>query len=91
MSEMICPHCHGTVSRGARVCRGCQAEIEYGTPPAYILFLLIFSVIIGVKTTSFLPEFMGWIVGVGVFIGGFIGINKIFIDRVNFKRIYRTK
>ncbi|WP_282680096.1 hypothetical protein [Shewanella xiamenensis] len=55
------------------------------------MFLIIFSVIVGVKTTSFLPEFMGWIVGVGAFIGGFIGINKIFVDRVNFKRIYRTK
>ncbi|WP_232443575.1 hypothetical protein, partial [Burkholderia ubonensis] len=43
MSELICPHCHNRVPRGARVCRGCQAELHYGAHPA----LYAIAVIIG--------------------------------------------
>ncbi len=30
MKTLICPHCDGTVSERARVCRGCGAEIIRG-------------------------------------------------------------
>lgn len=94
MSDLVCPHCHGDVPRGARVCRGCQAEIEYGAPPFLFLIVLIVSIILGVKTSGSVPEslsFFGWIVGVGAFIAGSIALTKLFEDRVSFKRIYRTQ
>lgn len=46
---MTCPHCHTQVSHGAKVCRGCQAEIEYGTPNFIASIFFILSIIIGVK------------------------------------------
>jgi hypothetical protein len=36
-------------------------------------------------------SFMGWIVGIGGFIAGSILLNKVFENRVSFKRIYKTK
>lgn len=94
MSELVCPHCHGDVPRGAKVCRGCQAEIEYGCPPALFLALIIFTAFLGFKASAVLPEslsFMGWIIGIGGFIAGSVLLNKVFEKRVNFKRIYNTK
>ncbi len=94
MSDLICPHCHGNVPRGAKVCRGCQAEIEYGAPPLAFLVLLVVSAIVGSKTSGAVSEalsFLGWVVGAGAFITGAILLTKLFGNRVNFKRIYRTK
>lgn len=94
MSDIVCPHCRGTVPRGATVCRGCQAEIEYGAPGAAFLVLLVVSVFVGIKTASVVPEslsFLGWLVGIAILIGGGVLLNNMFADRVNFKRIYRTK
>lgn len=94
MSDLICPHCHGSVPRGAKVCRGCQAEIEYGAPPFAFLVVAIVSVVLGIKTSGVLPEglsFLAWIVGIGGFIAGSVILGRLFGSRVNFKRIYRTK
>jgi hypothetical protein len=91
MSEVTCPHCHGAVSHGAKVCRGCQAEVEYGPPPFLYLVLLIISMILGFKVSAILPEFFGWVVAIACFASGLIGLNKFFKKRINFKRIYRTK
>ncbi|MBT2785281.1 MULTISPECIES: hypothetical protein [unclassified Halomonas] len=94
MSEIVCPHCHGEVSHGARVCRGCQAEIEYGCPPMLFVVLVIFSVYLGYKTSEALPEslsFAGWVVGVGGIILGGVLLTKAFKKRVNFKRVYKTR
>lgn len=94
MSNLSCPHCRGNVPRGATVCRGCQAEIEYGVPPPAYLVVAIVSGIVGFKTSSIVPEslsFLGWVVGIGAFIGGSLLMSKFFGDRVNFKRIYKTK
>ncbi|MDP1970592.1 MAG: hypothetical protein Q8K42_06610, partial [Methylobacter sp.] len=93
MSDLACPHCRGTVPRGASVCRGCQAEVEYGAPTFAILFVAIVSAVLGVKTSGAVPEslsFLSWVVGVGCFVAGSLLLRKIFKDRVNFKRIYRT-
>jgi hypothetical protein len=93
MSDLVCPHCHGNVPHGAKVCRGCQAEIEYGAPPFAFLVLLVISIILGVKTSGAVSDslsFLGWVVGIGAFISGGMLLKKQFEDRVNFKRIYRT-
>jgi hypothetical protein len=89
--ELICPHCHGNVSYGANVCRGCQAEVEYGTPRFVMVIVMIFSVFIGVKTASALADWLGWIVGIAIFFAGVFAANTLFRERVNFKRLYRTK
>lgn len=94
MSDLECPHCRGTVPRGATVCRGCQAEIEYGAPPFAYLIVLVASVVAGIKTSGAAPEslsFLSWVIGIGVFVGGAVLLSKIFDSRVNFKRVYRTK
>lgn len=44
---VTCPHCMNHVPWGARVCRGCHAEIEYGTPRSVIAFLGIFCLLAG--------------------------------------------
>lgn len=94
MGELVCSHCRGAVPRGATVCRGCQAEIEYGAPPFAYLVVLIASAFSGIKTSSIVPEslsFLSWVVGIGVFVGGGVLLSKVFGSRVNFKRIYKTK
>lgn len=94
MNELLCPHCHGEVSHGAKVCRGCQAEIEYGCPPMLFVILMMFTAFLGYKTSVTLPDslyFAGWVVGIGGFIGGGILLTKAFAKRVNFKRVYKTK
>ncbi|WP_445767442.1 hypothetical protein [Rheinheimera sp.] len=91
MSEINCPHCHGVVSHGAKVCRGCQAEVEYGAPPFLYGVLLILSILFGFKAASFLPEFFGWLTAIVCFVAGAVVLNKFFKDRIKFKRLYRTK
>lgn len=94
MSDLICPHCHGHVSRGASVCRGCQAEIEYGPPKWAYGACLVIAAIAGIKCYTLLPASVNWIgavVGIAVFFGAGHCANKLFIDRVNFQRIYKTR
>lgn len=94
MSEITCPHCREQVPHGAKVCRGCQAEIEYGCPPALYVVLIAIAGFVGFKTTAIMPDvlsFMGWVVGIGGFIAGGVLCHRIFKNRVNFKRIYKTR
>jgi hypothetical protein len=94
MSDLVCPHCRNNVPRGATVCSGCQAEIEYGAPNAAFLVLLVVSAGLGIKASGVVSDslsFLGWGVGIGVFIAGAVLITNMFGDRVVFKRIYRTK
>jgi uncharacterized membrane protein HdeD (DUF308 family) len=94
MSDLICPHCRGNVPRGATVCRGCQAEIEYGVPGFAFLIVAIVSAYLGVKVADWLPEslvILAWIAGIACFVFGGVMLEKAFGDRVEFKRIYRTK
>jgi uncharacterized membrane protein HdeD (DUF308 family) len=49
---------------------------------------------IGFKISTVIPSsmsFLAWVVGIGCFVGGSAMLVKMFGDRVNFKRIYRTK
>ena len=94
MNDLTCPHCLGSVPRGATVCRGCQAEIEYGASMFVLVMLLVFAIFMGVLTASMLPEalsFVGWIVGIGSLYVGGKRIGEEYKDRVEFKRVYRTK
>lgn len=94
MNELTCPHCRSNIPYGAKVCKGCQAEIDYGTPPFAYLVLIAASIYAGMKTSSILSgnlSFISWGVGMAVFVGGIILLTKIFKNRVNFSREYKTK
>jgi hypothetical protein len=89
MSDLVCPHCYTEVPRGASVCRGCQAEIEYGTPAAAIVAVAIASLFLAIKTVAFIPDslsFLPWVVGIGSFIAGSIFCFRFYEDRVVFRR-----
>lgn len=89
---MQCPHCMSEIPHGAKVCRGCQAEIEYGTPPVLFLIYLGVSAYLGYMVGTSTWTFLGWIVGVVLFIGlAILSESKLFANRINFKRIYKTQ
>lgn len=91
MQVVQCPHCYSEVPHGAKVCRGCQAEIEYGAPPVAFLFVFIVSMFAGWFIGAASHSIIGWIVFAGLLVGGIWGCVKLFADRINFKRIYRTR
>ncbi len=89
MSDLTCPYCMENVPRGATVCRRCRSEfeVEYGPPPWAYLVVLIASIFTGIQTDGIAPEtlpFLGWAVGVGVFVGGCLLLSKIFKNSVRF-------
>jgi len=101
MKTLTCPHCHARVPHGATVCRGCKAELEYGTPAAAYLIPLIVAccvawlVLYGMYHLLHIAShevygWVGWIVFLGVFICVTVRVNKSFADRVVYHRIYRT-
>ena len=92
MNDMVCPHCRGNVPHGAKVCRGCKAEIDYGAPGGLFLVLAVICVVVGYKTYAAVPDslwYLGWVVGIASFMGGSALLEKIFSKRVKFKRDYR--
>lgn len=94
MNDLVCPHCRGNVQHGATVCRGCQAEIDYGTPGAAFLILAALSAFLGFKVYFALPNslsFLAWGVGIGLFIAGRAALIRMFEKRVVFNRVYRTR
>lgn len=93
MSDLTCPHCRNNVPRGATVCSGCQAEVEYGTPQAMFVIVLIIAAVVGVKVGIWFSSvsWLGWVAAAAVTVGGFIACGKLFKDRVNFKRVYNTR
>jgi hypothetical protein len=88
MEDLICPHCHTRVSHGAKVCTGCQAEVEYGSPAWAIIFLFLIAVIIGLFTRNSILG--GWIIFWAILVGGGFACSKLFTNRISFKRIYKT-
>ena len=94
MSDLTCPHCRGSVPRGATVCRGCQAEVTYGGPRSAFLALAVASLFLGFQTAAIVPvgvKWFGWVIGLGALFGGSVWLNNLFKDRVRFRRIYRTR
>ncbi|ELW2866014.1 hypothetical protein ABVL22_004300 [Salmonella enterica] len=51
---ITCPHCRSEIPHGANVCRGCQAEISYGTSGFMMLVLLIGPLVIAGFLSSLL-------------------------------------
>lgn len=94
MNNLICTHCRTGVPRGATVCTGCQAEVEYGPEKSYFGAALLAAAFVGYQVHLHLPESLsvgGWVVGVLVFAGLSVLIQKMFGDRVVFKRVYKTR
>lgn len=94
MTNLMCPHCHNNVPHGASVCRGCQAEVEYGAPGKWYVWLFIACVFGGGMLSSKVPPSLreiaigSWLV---TFPAGAWLIFKSCKDRVIFKRSYRTR
>lgn len=91
-----CPFCHTESARGILVCKGCQAEVKYGTSwkVVFIIFILflIGSPILGEKiflkgsVLSEILTFVTWAFGLFI-IFNYIKSSK---NNVKFKRIMKT-
>jgi hypothetical protein len=90
MSNLNCPHCHNKVPRGAKVCRGCQAELQYGPPKIVVLLAFVAATFVGAIAGRMSHTF-GWISFGVILVATQYGIARAFKDRVIFKRIYRTR
>lgn len=96
---VTCPHCMNEVPWGAHVCRGCQAEVRYGTPRGVAVFFFILSVVFGWWAAKAVYVFITtnstvlWIVFGAVFLGCALGARKAckrFYDgKTVFRRFYR--
>lgn len=91
MSSVVCPHCHTNVPLRARVCTGCHAEVEYGTPRLVLLILISVAAAVGITIGTSTHLVVGLAVFILLSVGLVNGCDKFFKDRVSFKRIYRTK
>ena len=82
------------IVRGATVCRGCNAEVEYGLPLIIYVVVAISSAALEYKISRIASgelAFVAWCVGIGAFVTGAIILRKIFRHRVFFKRFPRHK
>ncbi|WP_137938632.1 hypothetical protein [Chitinivorax sp. B] len=87
-----CPHCHVGVPDAAKVCPGCNAEIEYGTPMRLKLLIVSLVAIIGLSGSAELPEsliYIAWIIGIVIGLGLLALARRFFANRVAFKRVYK--
>jgi len=91
MSTVVCPHCHTNVPHGAKVCTGRQAEVEYGAPAGALLVAIIASGFFGLKAGTATYPVVGWIVFGVLTAGSLYACYRIFKNRINFKRIYKTR
>ena len=89
--EIKCPHCYESVPYGAQVCKGCQAEIEYGTPDAIAILVLLISVSVGLGLGYGMQNlYLGIALGIFSLIILSKLVIKIFKNRVKFRRAYKT-
>lgn len=86
--QMICPMCMGYVPRGAVVCRGCKARIEYGSPDWASLLVLICSISFGIWSGTVLVWWIGLVGGLVLFGLGSAGLERLFRNRVVFRLKY---
>ncbi|MGY2400492.1 hypothetical protein [Pseudomonas sp. SDO5271_S396] len=96
-----CPHCMNDVPWGASVCRGCHAEIAYGTPGTITIFFIVVSVAAGWYAAKLVHDHLStnstflWIVfGVVLVLVGILSIKickRLYKGKTWFRRIYRTK
>jgi len=57
---ITCSHCRSDIPRGANVCKGCRAEIKYGTPGLFLLLGLLLPVGAGLYVAKFLATSLGF-------------------------------
>lgn len=91
MENLICPHCRSEVPRGATVCRGCQAEIEYGSPKEAAVLVMILAGAAGLYLGNTIYSLVGWIAFVLLLIFGVKFFRTAYKHRVVFKRVYRSR
>ena len=89
--EIICPHCHNEIPQGASVCRGCQAEVEYGAPGSSYVLALFIAIYLGWFVGNKTMSEIGWAIFIAAFVGGIVLMNKIFKNRIKINRVYRTR
>lgn len=89
MEDLIkCPMCFGSVPRGAVVCRGCKARIEYGIPSWIALGLLIVSAMFGFWSGAALVWWVGLIGAIVLFVLGSVVLQHAFRNRIVFRLRY---
>jgi hypothetical protein len=86
--QMTCPMCMGRVPRGAIVCRGCKARIEYGIPGWAATVVLVCSIAFGLWSGAVLTWWIGLIGGLVLFWLGSMGLQHLFRNRVVFRLRY---
>lgn len=102
-SNLTCGHCgHGPIPWGAGVCRGCHAEVHYGTPKSLLwivfgvsfvaayLLLRVAHFGLGVQSHKALWMVFGVSI-VSLMIFGFATCRRLFRNRAVFYRPYRTR
>jgi len=90
---ITCPHCRSEIPHGANVCKGCRAEIAYGTPPIFFWVGVILPVVASLwmddkfhlHNTPFEWVFIIPVVVVGWFFFYWLS-QKLFSKRINFTR-----
>lgn len=86
--QMTCPMCMGRVPRGAIVCRGCKARIEYGIPAWAATVALIFSIAFGLWSGALLAWWVGLVGSLVLFCLCSVGLQHLFRNRVVFRLRY---
>ena len=90
MSDVLgCPHCHAEIPHGARVCRGCQAEVEYGPPRWAKIGAFIAGAVAAINLLERSPT-LAAVAGIAVALGLYVASRKIFAARISVRRLYRT-
>jgi hypothetical protein len=85
-----CPHCHAEIPHGARVCRGCQAEVEYGPPRWAKIVALFAGVIAAINLLNRWSLTVAAVGGVAVVLALYFASRKVFANRISVRRLYRT-
>ncbi len=94
---ITCVHCRSDIPHGASVCKGCRAEIKYGTPGFFMLVGFILPIVVGWYAASYGIKSLGFNETVGYIIWSIITItgwffatkicSSLFSNYVSFTRL----
>lgn len=94
MNDLICPHCHNSLSYGAQVCQGCGAEVHYGVPRTIKKYWLIAAFFVAtVIYINMVHNHNLWgltATYLATLIVGFLLLKRWYRGRVTFYRNYYT-
>jgi hypothetical protein len=105
-ASIVCPHCRNDVPRGATVCRGRHAEVEYAPSRGLLLLGTLtapsFGIFVGdrISTSDLnffgkiehgIPVISGFLACTVAFIAIGVLLQMIFEKRVVFTRAYRRR